>query len=881
MPCIGFAQQDLLQSNLSYRRYTTNDGLPHMQSETIFQDSRGYIYIGTLSGFVRYDGSTFTSFLKGKKWNIVGFIESPASDISFWKQFLHGEYPVVHALSFRSQWQLYGNELEMHQIDTARYWLLNNFNTSDLPPGYVLLENNNEQQRRLCKMKNQDFQIVMKSAVFDKMDPNRKLYIDSTTIYVPTSEGLYDIGKGEANGGIVARLLTSKNDIYTLHRMGQQLFALAGDGIYLVKNRKLELLQPFRFEAPDYGLFVRHNQQGQLLIADSHSIYLYDGMTVRPIATGFNLIKTLFIDRWNQLWVATYQGVYQFFNMNFVNHRLSDPNDIVQALAIGPDGRVVCGTLNGTVFSMNTDGTDIRQHSTIDGNYYAPSAVRIGNDIYMPGNGDVARFDGKELEWLHLPHDSYRFVAAIGKKLVVGSSHQLLCYDPATQKSDTITTQIMHPWAVADDLHGHLYVGATSGLFCITQGKVKSVSYGGSSEGVSSQKLVITTMDSDSKGNVFFASADSLFLIRNGKVEDLTCQMPQLDSHEIRALHISPRGYLVIAVLDGLFVARVNDCCEISNVRFFNGTNGFTTLGPLKGTMAEAPDGSIWLAGVEEMTSFDPARLLVRQDETTIVKAPLMWWQHWWVWLLPVALLAIFIWRLSRYYEKRHNKRVMRRLQREKKQKELQMNAIRLKNIPHFHANVLAGIEYFIMNNSSEDAMRYLKLYSNFTNQILADIERPARTVDEEIENVKVYLELEKLRYGDRLTYTIFVDDYVNTETLLPTMLLHTYSQNAIKHGIGNKPAGGHIDISVRQAVVHDIEMLVVKVQDNGVGRAEAMRMNKNSTKQGLKILLEQIQLYNQVNQNHIQQQVTDLYDEQGRPNGTCFEMLIPVDYKF
>ena len=219
MPCIGFAQQDLLQSNLSYRRYTTNDGLPHMQSETIFQDSRGYIYIGTLSGFVRYDGSTFTSFLKGKKWNIVGFIESPASDISFWKQFLHGEYPVVHALRFLSQWQLYGNDLEMHQIDTARYWLLNNFNTSDLPPGYVLLENNNEQQRRLCKMKNQDFQIVMKSAVFDKMDPNRKLYIDSTTIYVPTSEGLYAIGKGEANGGIVARLLTSKNDIYTLHRV--------------------------------------------------------------------------------------------------------------------------------------------------------------------------------------------------------------------------------------------------------------------------------------------------------------------------------------------------------------------------------------------------------------------------------------------------------------------------------------------------------------------------------------------------------------------------------------------------------------------------------------------------------------------------------------
>ena len=357
--------------------------------------------------------------------------------------------------------------------------------------------------------------------------------------------------------------------------------------------------------------------------------------------------------------------------------------------------------------------------------------------------------------------------------------------------------------------------------------------------------------------------------------------MPQLASHEIRSVHVSPRGYLIVAVLDGMFVARVNERCEISDTHFFNYANGFTTLGPLKATMAEAPDGTIWLTGVEEMTSFNPADLLAHQNESTIVKAPLLWWQHWWFWLLPAALIAIIIWILSRHYEKRHNRLVMQRLQREKKQKELQMNAIRLKNIPHFHANVLAGIEYFIMNNSSEDAMRYLKLYSNFANQILADLERPARTVAEEIENVKVYLELEKLRYGDRLTYTIDVDNHVNTESLLPTMLLHTYCQNAVKHGIGNKPEGGHITISIKQNIIQDIEMLVVRVQDNGVGRAEATRLNKNSTKQGLKILLEQIQLYNQVNQHHIHQQVTDLYDEQDTPNGTCFEMLIPVDYKF
>ncbi len=884
----GFSQQTvaesgqkrpLIESSLSYRRYTTNDGLPHMQAETFFQDSRGYIYIGTLSGFVRYDGITFTSFLKGKKWNIIGFIESATSEKSFWYRFLHGEYPTIHALSFRSQFILNGNELETQQIDPQRQWLLNNFNTPDLPAGYLLLENENEEQRRLCKMTDKGIQIVLKSAVFDKMEPDRKLYIDSTDIYVPTREGLYCITRHPTP---TIHHLSTKSNIYTLCRQGTKLYAFADDGIYLVINRKLEKLQPFHFEAPDYGLYVRSTQQGQQLIADSHTIYCYDGQTVRQLATGFNLIKSLFIDRWNQLWVATYQGVYQFFNMNFVNHQLTDKNDIVQAVAIGPDGRVVCGTLNGTVFSMKTDGTDIQQHSTIEGNFYAPGAARIGNNIYMAGKGDVACFDGKELKWLHLPNDNYRFVTAIGGKLIIGTPHQLLSYDPDTQHLSSITQDIMHPWAVADDHHGNLYVGATSGLYKVESGrwKVEGIGLKEEVEG-GLQKLVVTTMDNDLKGNIYFASADSLFLIRNGNIEDLTSQMPQLASHEIRSVHVSPRGYLIVAVLDGMFVARVNERCEISDTHFFNYANGFTTLGPLKATMAEAPDGTIWLTGVEEMTSFNPADLLAHQNESTIVKAPLLWWQHWWFWLLPAALIAIIIWILSRHYEKRHNRLVMQRLQREKKQKELQMNAIRLKNIPHFHANVLAGIEYFIMNNSSEDAMHYLKLYSNFANQILADLERPARTVAEEIENVKVYLELEKLRYGDRLTYTIDVDNHVNTESLLPTMLLHTYCQNAVKHGIGNKPEGGHITISIKQNIIQDIEMLVVRVQDNGVGRAEATRLNKNSTKQGLKILLEQIQLYNQVNQHHIHQQVTDLYDEQDTPNGTCFEMLIPVDYKF
>ncbi|MBR1546601.1 MAG: hypothetical protein IJ633_07415 [Prevotella sp.] len=57
--CIPLSAQ--MTSHLTYRRYTTQDGLPQMQTERLWQDSRGYIYIGTLSGFVRFDGQVIVS----------------------------------------------------------------------------------------------------------------------------------------------------------------------------------------------------------------------------------------------------------------------------------------------------------------------------------------------------------------------------------------------------------------------------------------------------------------------------------------------------------------------------------------------------------------------------------------------------------------------------------------------------------------------------------------------------------------------------------------------------------------------------------------------------------------------------------------------------
>ena len=170
-------------------------------------------------------------------------------------------------------------------------------------------------------------------------------------------------------------------------------------------------------------------------------------------------------------------------------------------------------------------------------------------------------------------------------------------------------------------------------------------------------------------------------MIRSGQVISMNSQIPVLAGHEIRSLHVSPQGFLVIAVIDGLFLSRLDEECRISDIRFFDHRNGFTALEPQMATMAETSDGTIWMAGLEEMTSFRPADLYAYNEEDTYIAPPLKWWQHWWVWVIAFVMVAIGLWIAARWYEHRRNRKEMMRLQQEKLQREKQISHIRQKAI--------------------------------------------------------------------------------------------------------------------------------------------------------------------------------------------------------
>lgn len=93
--------------------------------------------------------------------------------------------------------------------------------------------------------------------------------------------------------------------------------------------------------------------------------------------------------------------------------------------------------------------------------------------------------------------------------------------------------------------------------------------------------------------------------------------------------------------------------------------------------------GELWL-------SFRPADLLTMGEEDTYISPPLRWWQHWWVWLTGIVCLLTAVWSATRWYEKRRSRKRMIRLQREKLQREEQIDAIRRKAIEEVKASTLA-----------------------------------------------------------------------------------------------------------------------------------------------------------------------------------------------
>jgi hypothetical protein len=191
-------------------------------------------------------------------------------------------------------------------------------------------------------------------------------------------------------------------------------------------------------------------------------------------------------------------------------------------------------------------------------------------------------------------------------------------------------------------------------------------------------------------------------------------------------------------------------------------------------------------------------------------------WQTTWFITICIAYLMLASAGLALYVQRRKNRALLERLETERELNDLRLRSVRLRAIPHFNFNVMGAIEYYFINRPKKDAMRLLNIYSNFTYETLRRVENASNTLGEELEYIRMYLELEKIRYVDKFDFRIDVPDDVELDVRLPNMLLHTYCENAIKHGLSPKMNNGGNLLLIN--IVQSNGKVNVCVEDNGVG---------------------------------------------------------------
>jgi ligand-binding sensor domain-containing protein len=206
-----------------------------------------------------------------------------------------------------------------------------------------------------------------------------------------------------------------------------------------------------------------------------------------------------------------------------------------------------------------------------------------------------------------------------------------------------------------------------------------------------------------------------------------------------------------------------------------------------------------------------------------------------------------------------------RKDQKEKEFIELQLKTIKSQIDPHFAFNALNTIASFIYSEKPDITYDYFTRFAMMIRNILNDNEKISRSLSDELNFVKNYLELQKVRFNDRFDYFIQVDNNISMETQVPKMIIQTFAENSVKHGLMHRIKDGILKIDVYL----ENSCLNIIIEDNGVGRAKASELSIDSTQKGLKIIEQIIDLYMKLYHTGITQKIEDISDDDGNCAGT------------
>lgn len=214
--------------------------------------------------------------------------------------------------------------------------------------------------------------------------------------------------------------------------------------------------------------------------------------------------------------------------------------------------------------------------------------------------------------------------------------------------------------------------------------------------------------------------------------------------------------------------------------------------------------------------------------------------------------------------------------QAENESVQYRLSSLRAQMDPHFIFNSLNSIQHFITKNDKESARGYLSKFSTLMRLILNSSREETVSLTEELDTLKLYADLERLRFDNLFDYEVEIDDDIDPDEIeIPTMLFQPYIENAIIHGLKNKTGEQGL---LKMSIAGREDGLFVVIEDNGIGRTRAAEIRQQKLSKykslGMRVTQDRLNIWAKGG-NSPAVRIIDLFDDNNEPCGTRVEVFI------
>lgn len=942
-----------------FRNYSVEHGLPFIQVNSTYQDSKGYLWIGGYGGLSRFDGNVFENY--SPKNGLVNYCVNAISED-------HNHHIWIGTINGLSEFD--GDRFINHHLTN-----LSNSRESD----YIndILASGNitwiATKRGLFKHANNAFSKISSSDFIINSLCKRS----ENELLIGSDIGLFQYSINTNKISFLSNC-TEITDI-VLHENHYYICTLNGLYVYDGKTVQRSDKPEFRYTKLNGAVSSR----GTIYFASDTGMYTFMHGRIRnyKISENYNsnLVSCINTDDENNIWLGTYSGLFRYRSDDFVSYLKEDglsSNFIFQILRTKKNELLVTSGGNGLYVQKGKRFINYTVKNGLIDNYIWSACKDTQGNIWCGTNEGLSLFTGERFTSYTINNGLFNNFCItcycdetgeiwIGNK--GGVSHLVTNHFqsiPIENFPDCDVSVIFQ-----SKQHGLLFGAYQGGLFKLAGKRI--INYG-AQLGIHSESVM--ALEQDSRGNLYIGTFDGLYIYNGSKLTYIDTKKG-LSSDLIYQLKIDKlEKYLWIGTnqsLNRMNLKLFHEKGEIS-IYHIGKNDGFSGVECNTGSVLLEGDSAMWFGTVNGLYKFNISNFIENiQPSKTIINSVLVNYvsrlferenvysydqnnltfsftgicftnpekvlytiklegydKRWrpvssvnianypnlppgkytfkvkscnnegvwnetpaqytfvisppWYKTVLFRIIALSAMVLSVYLFLKNRAKNIRESERRKLENEIavasnKIKALRSQMNPHFIFNSLNSIQHFVISNNSEKASKYLNKFSRLIRIILNHSEKQIITLSEEIELLKLYLELEQVRFENKFSYRITIDQSINADFIeVPTMLIQPFVENAILHGLAPLPKDGllKISFSVRE------KSIVCTIDDNGIGRENSLHTKNTNSPMNLSLATknteERIRLLKKIDERDYSFTIFD--KQEINQQGTKVEITFPYE---